>query len=40
MPARIFRAATVHDRLYGDRVVADAIFLAIMKQDGMPWFKR
>ncbi|MGE4194708.1 MAG: DUF1353 domain-containing protein [Pseudodesulfovibrio sp.] len=41
---RIARAATVHDYLYDQqtlpRPVADSLFLAIMRSDGMPWFKR
>lgn len=41
---RIVRAATVHDRLYVERrpsrAVADGVFLAIMKADGMPLVRR
>lgn len=41
---RIVRAATIHDKLYvehlADKAIADAIFLSIMKYDGMPLFKR
>lgn len=41
---RIARAATIHDYLYTEkclpRAMADSLFLAIMKEDGMPWTKR
>ena len=41
---RIVHAAVVHDRLYelalGERAVADAVFLTIMKKKGMPAIKR
>ncbi|WP_218044895.1 DUF1353 domain-containing protein [Kiloniella majae] len=42
--ARFFRAATLHDLLYGtregSRAVADAILRIVAEQDRMPWLKR
>ncbi len=42
---RYFRAAVVHDWMYhsgsaGSRVIADAVFMHMMRQDGVPFWRR